>query len=685
MTTRRYDPADYGSIYGSQLRSNQIRLLEISAPSDRTGTVYGTLKTYELGETDFTAVSYVWGDESKLVPIRLNGCQFWVTQNANSILRLLSRVSAQDHTAENDKRTVFTKIWVDATLKLLGRRDNAAQYDELKIFANSKIWIDAISIDQADRPEKEVQVAKMREIYQAAGRTLIWLGAPEAESRQSRAAMIWLTELVESMPWDSFIEGPDARQHLWNDDAYSSVCHMMGQPWFRRRWVVQEVAVSQNPLVVYGTQVLYWSVFNQAIEKIGWLYADRMREPEMQLRLLELNFNPAPVWAVNRLRNAGIGLSSNLRFVDVLSDFRRYDTSNPLDRIYALLGLCKEDERAANRPDYGISIFDALIRLTVSHITVHNDLDILCLATESARIPSNTEPYREGDPKIDPVPTKFSEATFIADLPTWVPNLTSIHSEWMLGRDHHMMHSKTFSPLFNASSGLPANVHNLETCWSSKTLVLDAIEIDEIEAIEPHTPVIYPDDTDPHATVFEQTWAFAQLHWKPQISYSTSLALLTAYFRTIAAGGLRYATRDILTDAFLRHYCLKFFSPAKFGQLLISEYGMEPKPPLEQHYEDPKAGPEYTSPARVFFNRLNRYAFASTKSGRLALVPPLTQHGDRIFVLYGCTSPLLLRENPQRPGRYETNGEAYIDGFMYGEAIQHEMDGLLTRRTIVLE
>jgi hypothetical protein len=103
-------------------------LLDISTSSTVTDDVHGTLKTYELGQTDFIAVSYVWGDESELVPMRLNGALFWATQNADSILKLLCRVSAQDHTAENN---------------------------ELKVFANSKIWIDAISIDQANRPEKE--------------------------------------------------------------------------------------------------------------------------------------------------------------------------------------------------------------------------------------------------------------------------------------------------------------------------------------------------------------------------------------------------------------------------------------------------------------------------------------------------------------------------------------------------
>jgi hypothetical protein len=117
----------------------------------------------------------------------------------------------------------------------------------------------------------------------------------------------------------------------------------------------------------------------------------------------------------------------------VLSDFRECATSDPLDRIYALIGLCKEEERAGNRPDYEISIADALIRLTIGHINVNKDLDILCIATRSGRVKRTTKSYAEGRIEILPVPAHLPEAIFIPDLPTWVPSLTSVYSRWRLG------------------------------------------------------------------------------------------------------------------------------------------------------------------------------------------------------------------------------------------------------------
>jgi hypothetical protein len=280
MTTRRYDAADYGNIYGSPLEGDQIRLLEISPSSSVTATLHGELRSYELHQIDFVALSYVWGEESGLVPIRLNGSQFWATQNAHQILRVLSGVSAVGHTGDS----------------------------QLSIFSNCKIWIDAISIDQANRAEKGDQVARMREIYKASKATLIWLGAPVVESFKSRAAMVWFQELVDSMPMERFIEGPEVRRHLWNELAYSSTCDMMRSSWYRRRWVMQEATLSPNPFVVYGSQVLSWTVFNEAIERIGWLFTDQGNKPKLQLQPPTETFNPVTVWAVNRLRKAGIAV-----------------------------------------------------------------------------------------------------------------------------------------------------------------------------------------------------------------------------------------------------------------------------------------------------------------------------------------------------------------------------------------
>lgn len=55
-----------------------------------------------------------------------------------------------------------------------------------------RIWIDAISITQADNIEKGHQVALMRQIYRGSAEFTVWLGA----SNESEQAFEVLSELV---------------------------------------------------------------------------------------------------------------------------------------------------------------------------------------------------------------------------------------------------------------------------------------------------------------------------------------------------------------------------------------------------------------------------------------------------------------------------------------------------------
>ena len=63
----------------------------------------------------------------------------------------------------------------------------------------------------------------------------------------------------------------------------------------------------------------------------------------------------------------------------------------------------------------------------------------------------------------------------------------------------------------------------------------------------------------------------------------------------------------------------------------------------------------------------------STQHGRIGIIPPYSQKGDRICVFSGAPNPFLLRPSidPCRADRlrtaYELVGVCYIDGVMQGE------------------
>lgn len=85
----------------------------------------------------------------------------------------------------------------------------------------------------------------------------------------------------------------------------------------------------------------------------------------------------------------------------------------------------------------------------------------------------------------------------------------------------------------------------------------------------------------------------------------------------------------------------------------------------------------------LFFDHFNQdfwktcggRSFGVTKAKRLALVPPLCQPCDKIFIPYGAQTPFVVRQTDTQDGitRYVLLGEAFVQGMMSGELI-YEFD-----------
>jgi hypothetical protein len=116
---------------------------------------------------------------------------------------------------------------------------------------------------------------------------------------------------------------------------------------------------------------------------------------------------------------------------ELLTRFRRCDTVKPRDRVYAFMGLCREDELRANQVDYGAGIEDIFIRQVLVHIKTFNNLDILNACTEASRLERRNTGYETPDGLwIDLDNPAWARVTSLR-LPTWVPNWTSPRTKWL--------------------------------------------------------------------------------------------------------------------------------------------------------------------------------------------------------------------------------------------------------------
>lgn len=132
-------------------RVQEIRLLSL-LPGERgesDDVISCRISVADLSNSPrYEALSYRWGDASET--------------------RLI--------TIEDEERGATTKFQITVNLFLAMTR--------LRCESERMLWVDAICIDQQNEVEKSVQVGMMRNIYEKAQRTLIWLGEESNNSRK---------------------------------------------------------------------------------------------------------------------------------------------------------------------------------------------------------------------------------------------------------------------------------------------------------------------------------------------------------------------------------------------------------------------------------------------------------------------------------------------------------------------
>ena len=154
------------------------------------------------------------------------------------------------------------------------------------------LWADAVCVNQEDLEERGIQISMMREIYQRARRVLVWLGTDdEPEDKQLDGRFVWDKEKpgfiyppgTEQCTWLAFQFAAHLARFEMKGDEYSTLNHRLGfsealgwlnlarffnRAWFRRLWIVQEVAMASDVRGFIGGVAFSWVVFMQAAQHI---------------------------------------------------------------------------------------------------------------------------------------------------------------------------------------------------------------------------------------------------------------------------------------------------------------------------------------------------------------------------------------------------------------------------------
>lgn len=211
------------------------------------------------------------------------------------------------------------------------------------------LWIDAVCINQEDPDERASQVAIMGDIYRRAQQVIVFLGtADDASTRAmdllqlTRGFMQANGNVLPALRVEDFEKrslGAGIPPASWAD-----VAQLLCRPWFARCWVVQEVALARDVMVVCGRHAVRWDELCRLCEWItdnnGILFRvlEKHYTGSNQLGHLKAPFrNPGSIMVARDLQRDA---KDPAILQQLLLRFRNFHATDPRDRIFALLG-CK--------------------------------------------------------------------------------------------------------------------------------------------------------------------------------------------------------------------------------------------------------------------------------------------------------------------------------------------------------
>jgi ankyrin repeat protein len=259
------------------------------------------------GVVDYAALSYAWGGIERPYEIMVNGSRMTVTKNLYLALRYL-RCQEQDRI----------------------------------------LWIDAICIDQGNDKERGHQVRQIASIYNEAERVIIWLGLATYDTDFIMHFMKQLEKKSINHACNNWKTSDKGWVNIWSvvQTGLSSVltfrqreglASLLGRSWFKRVWILQEVANARAAEVICGTRSVSARIFALIPSLMGIT-----PDPHCQA---VLDIMPGPSrksswWTQKR----------NLQ--TLLLKFGKSEASDPRDIIYALLSMssdaCDTDLLQAN-------------------------------------------------------------------------------------------------------------------------------------------------------------------------------------------------------------------------------------------------------------------------------------------------------------------------------------------------
>lgn len=341
------------------------------------------------------------------------------------------------------------------------------------------LWVDAVCINQSDIPERNSQVNNIPQTYTEAASVLVWLGTDSLE-QDGQLCLDFFTELGALIAADP-AHGPEGswRKRFKINQMVSTfldriqprpIASFLTRPWFRRRWIVQEVVLAKDVLIHCGGASIPWASFEMSLLEL--FENDKGGFTEEHRTTMR---------AMSRIRHPD-SAAKRQDPLDTLVEFSSFVCANPRDRLFALYGAIEHwfpsaapsDAARVGKVDYALSTGEvftefAILMMDLDHIPstgASGSKSTTHVIQLAAAIKHPSRPADHHEP-----------GEFCGKIPSWVPDWTGMLS---------------FEPLYHsppdrdASAGIPTRrMEVLQPNKDVRLLISTGIVYDTITAIIP--------------------------------------------------------------------------------------------------------------------------------------------------------------------------------------------------------
>lgn len=501
------------------------------------------------------------------------------------------------------------------------------------------LWVDAVCINQRNKEEQSHQVSMMTQIYSQAKSVAIWLG-PEADNSEHAISLLRDVSNTahDAKATNRLIASKENRMR------FTALVDLFERDYWDRLWVVQEVLNARSVTVYCGNTSLPWRVYVDA--------SDAFKRHKDQLKqCLPSTGNNKVIPLVSQqqfqysdvLADKGPGSLEELRqepdaepisLLSVLCSCRMKLSSEPRDKVFGVLGILPQGAKYNFPPNYSASLREVYTNVVEFLLYTTGSFDVICAAIH------------------------FPLHRSVTKLPSWVPDWSHVVNVGPLGG----------IDVFSAAGGTKAAFGFVDRPLRTK-LEVSGIYLD----------IVYDRGIAVGTYYTIEDFIMAFLNWRATILNRWPLQvdqIRESFCRTLCLDQVKWCDARMWVRVCYHSFVSQIQQILPYIQLddeLRWYISLETGIP-----RDNRKNLIYDNCARKMSGR--RYFM--TEDGLMGMGTGFLRNGDIVCVPLGCSTPVILRE--ERNGEYRFIGDAYVDGYMYGRAVDELGDGRRELRKYVL-